>query len=544
MINKWKLAPNKIIAPAIFGLLVFIAGAWAGGFAGNRTDTDAISATEFNHGRVIDDAVFYNKDAMSLAQIEQFLREKGPACDTNGDKYDSRAVSAGVGTTRRDYAIYMAKNGSNYYHAPPYICVNNYYEDPATKKTSFDTGGQPFDGGISAAQIIYNAAQTYGINPQVILVTLKKEWSYTYTDEWPMRSDYNTVMGYGCPDTGPNGSANCSAKYYGFYNQINNAAWQFKQYRDFPENYNYRAGRTSSIGYNVPSRGCGYRDVYVENAATAALYNYTPYVPNDAALWAYPGTGDYCSTYGNRNFYMFFREWFGEAKISYQKMQTPRYMQLKRNLRKTSMVDLSDVDGELEAGRHILFSSKIDIGGKTYLRTDYDTGSGIDKGILLSDLDEINMEYEPMLTPRHMMAKHDLSKQHPTNMQLDNQRIAKWQVILFSEKITIAGVTFLRTAYDKNNNIDLAIPIASLEEITATAEPMLTPRALLISENNTCKVNPLNNSSSNQCFAKDTKIQFASKITVGDKTYLRSQYDTGNEEMLFIDMGKLKEALN
>ena len=313
MKKKWKLAPNKIIAPVVFGLLVFAGGAWVGGFAGNRTDTDAISAMDFNHGRIIDDAIFYNKDAMSVAQIEQFLREKGPACDINGDKYDARAVNAKAGTTRRDYALHMARNGSSYYHAPPYICVNNYYENPVTKKTSFDTWGQPFEGGQSAAQIIYNAAQSYGINPQVILVTLKKEWSYTYTDEWPMRSDYNTVMGYGCPDTGPNGSANCSAKYYGFYNQVNNAAWQFKQYKDYPGNYNYRAGRWSSIGYNVAARGCGYRDVYIENAATAALYNYTPYVPNDAALRAYPGTGDYCSTYGNRNFYMFFGEWFGTA---------------------------------------------------------------------------------------------------------------------------------------------------------------------------------------------------------------------------------------
>ena len=53
--------------------------------------------------------------------------------------------------------------------------------------------------------------------------------------------------------------------------------------------------------------------MYLENIATTSLYIYTPYTPNDAALRAYPGTGDGCSSYGNRNFYMFFREWFGDT---------------------------------------------------------------------------------------------------------------------------------------------------------------------------------------------------------------------------------------
>jgi hypothetical protein len=120
--------------------------------------------------------------------------------------------------------------------------------------------------------------------------------------------------------------------------------------------------------------------------------------------------------------------------------------------------------------------------------------------------------------------------------------ISERQVILFSEKITIAGSTFLRSTYDANNNIDLVIPITSLDDIDVAIEPMLTPRAFLISSNDTCKVNPLSSSISSQCFARGTRIKFASKITVGDKIYLRSEYDTVNEEMLFIDMEKLREA--
>ena len=54
--------------------------------------------------------------------------------------------------------------------------------------------------------------------------------------------------------------------------------------------------------------------VYIQNQATAGLYNYTPYRPNQAALDAGYGTGDSCSAYGNRNFWLYFTDWFGSTQ--------------------------------------------------------------------------------------------------------------------------------------------------------------------------------------------------------------------------------------
>ena len=51
----------------------------------------------------------------------------------------------------------------------------------------------------------------------------------------------------------------------------------------------------------------------IKNKATAALYYYTPYVPNSAALGAGWGLGNSCSAYGNRNFYLYFTTWFGST---------------------------------------------------------------------------------------------------------------------------------------------------------------------------------------------------------------------------------------
>jgi dTDP-4-amino-4,6-dideoxygalactose transaminase len=60
-----------------------------------------------------------------------------------------------------------------------------------------------------------------------------------------------------------------------------------------------------------PKASCGTKSFLLQNQATANLYYYTPYTPNDAALNNLYGTGDSCSAYGNRNFWRFYHDWFG-----------------------------------------------------------------------------------------------------------------------------------------------------------------------------------------------------------------------------------------
>ena len=234
-------------------------------------NTKAVSAGDWKPGRIIDDAVFFNKDAMNVGQIQSFLNSKVPVCDTNHQAF---FWSGGV------------------YNAPPYTCLKDYNE-----------------GGKSSAQIIWEAAQTYSINPQTLIVMLQKE-SALVTDTWAAPWQYKTAMGYGCPDT-----ADCDSKYFGFTNQVNNAAWQLRAYVNNPNGYNFKAGVTRNIQWS-PNGACGSSPVYIENSATAALYNYTPYQPNQAALNNLYGTGDGCSAYGNRNFWRMFNDWFGNSSVN------------------------------------------------------------------------------------------------------------------------------------------------------------------------------------------------------------------------------------
>jgi hypothetical protein len=252
----------------------------------------ALSGSEFQAGRIIDDSIFYNPNTMTIQQIQQFLEAKVPVCDTWG--------------TQMRGSITRAQHGTNNGNPPPYTCLRDFRQDTVAK---------PYEAGLcngygvanhSAADIIYTVAQSCGINPKVLLVLLQKEQSLI-TDDWPWNAQYRSATGYGCPDTAP-----CDAQYYGFFNQVYAAARGFKYYAKNPNSFNYLAGRNNFIQYN-PNSGCSGTTVFIQNQATAGLYNYTPYQPNAAALNNLYGTGDGCSAYGNRNFWRMFNDWFGST---------------------------------------------------------------------------------------------------------------------------------------------------------------------------------------------------------------------------------------
>jgi hypothetical protein len=159
----------------------------------------------------------------------------------------------------------------------------------------------------TAASIIARVGIACAISQRVLIVLLEKEQSLV-TDASPTQRQYDRATGFACPDTAP-----CDPAFGGFFYQVYNAARQFQRYAAHPLNYNHRAGEVNEILYN-PQAACGSSPVYIENTATAGLYNYTPYQPNAAALANLYGTGDACSAYGNRNFWRIYTDWFGDPR--------------------------------------------------------------------------------------------------------------------------------------------------------------------------------------------------------------------------------------
>lgn len=230
----------------------------------------ALSGSDFRAGQIISDQVFFDTGTMTQASIQSFLQSKEQGC------------TAAYG----------------------YPCLKDYTQTTSSRAVSAGRCSG-YDGAANepASQIIYKVSKSCGINPQVLLVLLEKEQGLV-SSKAPTAWKYQASTGYGCPD-----SAGCDSQYYGFYNQVYRAAWQFKEYVVDPAYWRYRVGNVA-VQYS-PNASCGSSVVNIENAATAALYNYTPYQPNTAALNNLYGPGDSCSAYGNRNFWVYFNTWFG-----------------------------------------------------------------------------------------------------------------------------------------------------------------------------------------------------------------------------------------
>jgi len=241
---------------------------------------EAASAANFNPGYIISDAVFYDGGSIDAGTVQTFLNGKVSSC------------SAGF-TCLKDYR-----------QATPSMAANSLCSAYAGSS------------GERAADIIAKVGAACNINPKVLLVLLEKEQSLV-TMRNPGAGRYAAATGFGCPDTAP-----CDTTFSGFFYQVYYAARQFQNYSVNPTRWNYQAGRVNSILYN-PNAACGRGNVYIQNKATAALYIYTPYQPNGAALGNLYGTGDGCSSYGNRNFWRIFSDWFGSPIEASSLLRTP-----------------------------------------------------------------------------------------------------------------------------------------------------------------------------------------------------------------------------
>ena len=283
----------------------------------------ALSGSDWQAGRIIDDSLFTNKSSMSVADVQTFLNTMVGTggyssipgqCDTFGAR---NAAPYNSGITRAAYAASIGK-------PTRWTCLNNYYEVPKiTPGPNLPASNYGSDtipaGAISAAQIIWNAAQTYNISPKVLLVTIQKESSGPLTtDDWPWQNQYTYAMGADCPD-----STGCDPNYAGFSIQVSESAALFRYYLDNmnqPWWTHYRPGNNTVL-YN-PNSSCGSSSVNILTYATAALYTYTPYQPNQAALNDIYGVGDHvpgganCSAFGNRNFWRIYSNWFGPTTSS------------------------------------------------------------------------------------------------------------------------------------------------------------------------------------------------------------------------------------
>jgi uncharacterized protein with LGFP repeats len=257
-----------VVIAVIAGFLVAVSPAAA-------PSASAANAGDFQAGYLISDANFFDSQSMNTGDVQNFLNSKVGTC--------------------------VASNGMP--------CLKDYrvQSTPAMAASAYCAS---FPGGtMSAAELIVTVSRACGISPKVILVMLQKEQGLI-TSTSPTARNYSAALGQGCPDGSP-----CDPNQAGFFYQIYGAARQFQIYMKFPRSFAYQLGWNNILYQaNPPDRDrvCGTKSVYIQNDATRALYVYTPYTPNQAALDNLYSTGDFCSSYGNRNFWRLYTDWFGD----------------------------------------------------------------------------------------------------------------------------------------------------------------------------------------------------------------------------------------
>ena len=227
----------------------------------------------YDSANLISDSLFTNSSSMSVAAIQTFLNNENSGIRNLTD-------TENCSSTKTPYSF-------------------NYY--PNCGKT------------VSAATIIYDAGQAYGINPQAIMATMQKEQSLV-SDPSPSAAQINCAMGY-----------NSCSGYVGFFSQVDNGAWQFRTYIELMNgrswwgyaSSSYPCASANSNFYSTGlfpgnivtfyDKGGTAETITLADSATAALYCYTPYV----------GPLSTTGYSGSYNFVQAFEQWFGSTVYPY-----------------------------------------------------------------------------------------------------------------------------------------------------------------------------------------------------------------------------------
>ncbi|MDO4746777.1 MAG: hypothetical protein Q4A70_00310 [Candidatus Saccharibacteria bacterium] len=474
----------------------------------NDGEATAASLAGFDPGYIISDYQMGNYTSMDEAQIQSFLTNKN-SC------------------SNRDYNLYLQlsanKNYTWHWKDGHFVCLSE----------ELFGDGEVIGSGETAAHIIWQAAQDYRINPQVLLVLLQKETSLI-TDPIPNNGDYRKATGYGCPDTAP-----CSSQYYGFKNQVRKAAALFSTvlnggWTNYPLGNNY-------VQYN-PNAGCGGSVVNIRSLATSALYRYTPYQPNAGAIAAGYGTA-YCGAYGNRNFYLYFEDWFGgitETKIKYEPMEKPRYMEVKQDTeRVTSEGELFDI---IEQGMIIKFATKTFLGdGTVCLRTEYATNANVDACLPMDKLKELELIVEPLeKNENKKIIKSGAKKYYIRGGE---------QYSVFNEPIIrniVAVVDFNEnkyyiTEYDyEHSNSEYGFLEEDIDDLMSYSDLDSTKTVKL--NKDVQRVEPMTGSYFDSLYS-GRMYEFASKINIDNTHYYRTKHNTLNDINLGISEEELEKSI-
>ena len=160
--------------------------------------------------------------------------------------------------------------------------IQKFLEDRGSYLATYQT--EDINGNLrTAAGIIYDASQTYQVNPKYLLVTLQKEQSLI-TDDAPAQKQLDWAAGYAVCDSCDRLDPKV-AKHKGFAKQVDDAASIMRWYYDNKDVNSIIKKKDSVLSIDDT-------EVTPQSWATAFLYTYTPHL------------------HGNQNFWRIWQTWF------------------------------------------------------------------------------------------------------------------------------------------------------------------------------------------------------------------------------------------
>lgn len=241
---------KKILILFLFSLL----------FTQNSQAQTPLVDTDFNPGKIIEDSEMLDCNSMSLSEIQAFLESKNSylANYRTENAYGTIKSAAEIiyDAARRNYDISFNSKTNQY------ECDN----------------GTILGTTLIESDIKQKCQQITTVNPRFLLILLQKETSLIENPN-PTQNHLDWATGYMIFD----GMLTCSPydkcwRYKGFGKQVNSAALQFLYYLKEPGQFTYKAGQTYTFQNRYGTILKETMTVYLENKATAALYNYTPHV--------------------------------------------------------------------------------------------------------------------------------------------------------------------------------------------------------------------------------------------------------------------------
>lgn len=510
------------------------------------------ASAAFNRHRLIDNHLFTDVGSMSVSHIQSFLNARGDLLADWEDEVDIYQVDSRFQVPNNRCLVHKSTgmSAAEIIHQASNDWQATYVE---WSYQGIERSKNPavYSGPIDSCSTVkkYPDINLTTISPKVILATLEKEQSLVSTDggySTSVSSYYDPpcsvssgspyygeggcknnnyklawAMGYGVPDTGGK-----RHQYKGFYMQVMYGSWQLRF------NYEHSQGTTNwdgtgAWGYGGPKVGQATtidgQSVTPQTRATASLYYYTPHI------------------HGNQNFVSIYENWFGSvhANIPYTSLLQPRYMEISADMRKVDLRSGVEVDGILPAGTQIFFPNKVQIGDTWYLRTEHDTNKKIDKGIPLESLDEIQLIYEEMLSPRWMSLKSENRKINPHTKEPIYSTLPTGTKIFFASKTLIGGDWYLRTLHDTENDISAGIKLDDLKDALIEHEEMQIVR-WLEADGDIPVYDYLAKSTATIVPEGDITI-YRYKTTINNTVYLRTDLPASSEPDLGVKLEDLNE---